>query len=78
LQQTVVFYLLGSQACYAFSMKEIGTLLALAGLVGIAASIALGLKDGPSALPYFLTATALCVALGVGDLMLRFWRSTFR
>ena len=46
-------------------MKELGTLLALAGLVGIATSIALGLQDGPSALPFFLISTAICVALAV-------------
>jgi hypothetical protein len=55
-------------------MKELGTLLAVAGLVGIATCIALGLKDGSSALPYFLIATAICVVLGTTGLVLRFLR----
>ena len=45
-------------------MKELGTLLAVAGLVGIATCIALGLSDGPTAMPFFFIATVICVALG--------------
>ncbi len=55
-------------------MKELGTLLAVAGLVGIATCIALGLRDGSSALPFFLIATVICVALGAAGLVLRFLR----